>query len=63
MNAARARENLDAAVREQLRAAFERGSRAWPFTLADAGAAAGFDAVSRAADDYAAAIADKWRQA
>lgn len=64
MNAARARENLEAAVREQLREAFERGlamgSNA-PGALADAGAPAGFDAVSRAADDYAAAVADTWR--
>lgn len=65
MNAARARENLDAAVREQLREAWERGlamSPHAPGALADTGAAAGFEAVSRAADDYAAAVADTWRE-
>jgi hypothetical protein len=65
VNAARAREKLDAAVREQLREAWERGRTAalspssWP--LADTGAPAGFDKVVRAADDYAAAVADTWR--
>lgn len=66
MNAARARELLDAAVREQLREAFERGLAMAPHAataLTDAGAPAGFAVVSRAADDYAAAVADKWRQA
>jgi hypothetical protein len=65
VNAARAREHLDAAVREQLREAFERGLAAAPHgpgALADAGAPAGFGAVSRCADDYAAAVAATWRQ-
>jgi hypothetical protein len=63
--ASRAREKLDAAVREQLREAWERGLAAAPHgpgALADAGAPAGFAAIARAADDYAAAVADTWRQ-
>lgn len=65
MNPRKARENLDAAVREQLREAWERGLATAPHgpnALADAGAPAAFDKVSRCADDYAAAVADTWRR-
>lgn len=65
MNAARARDKLDAAVREQLSEAFQRGLAMAPHhpgALADAGAAAGFNAVADAVDDYAAAIAGNWRE-
>lgn len=64
MNAARAREKLDAAVREQLSAAWERGLAMAPHAagaLADACAPGAFGVIAEAADDYAAAVAEAWR--
>jgi hypothetical protein len=59
-----ARATLDAAVRVQLAAAFERGKQAqrhWDNTgaevLADAGAPGAFKAVAAQADEYAASLA------
>jgi hypothetical protein len=57
---AQARAVLDAAIRVQLREAWERGIATapnGPNSRADAGAGAGFDAVAKAADDYAASLA------
>lgn len=62
-NPAETRATLDAAIRVQLAAAFERGKQAqrhWDNTgqevLADAGAPEAFGAVAKWADEYAFAI-------
>jgi hypothetical protein len=57
---AEARAAPGAAVRLELREAWERGIATAPRglnSLADAGAAGAFDAVAKASDDYAASLA------